>query len=68
MLKQRLRTYPGAHENEEWKLEKDLEKCSAKEKEQMHRLGITPAQLMAEGLDRGQVAHILFGYRYAKGA
>ena len=66
MLKQRLNTYPGAHENEKWKLERNLDKCTNREKEQMQRLGITTSQLMAEGLNRGQVHHILFGYQHAK--
>lgn len=68
MLKLRLRNYPGAHEGEKWKLEKDLKKCTAREKEKMKTLGVTPEQLMAEGLNRGQVAHILYGYRHTKEA
>ena len=34
-LKERLRDYPGAHEGESWKLEKDLTKCTDKEKQMM---------------------------------
>ena len=60
-LKERLRGYPGAHEGEEWKLEKDLTKCTDKEKRMMAHLGVTPEDLMRAGLNRGEVHHILFG-------
>lgn len=60
-LKERLRGYPGAHEGEEWKLEKDLTKCTDKEKQMMAFLGVTPEELMEAGLNRGEVHHILFG-------
>ena len=65
-LAERLRSYPGAHPNEVWKLEKDLNKCTDKEKQQITRLGLTVEDLMLLGLNRGQVAHILFGYRFTK--
>ena len=64
-LAERLRSYPGAHPNEVWKLEKDLNKCTDKKK-QMTRLGSTVEDLILPGLNRGQVAHILFGYRFTK--
>ena len=34
-MKARLKNYPGAHPNEKWKLEKDLNKCTDKEKAMM---------------------------------
>ena len=60
-LKERLRDYPGAHEGESWKLEKDLTKCTDKEKQMMAYLGVSPEELMEAGLNRGEVHHILFG-------
>ena len=60
-LKERLRDYPGAHEGELWKLEKDLTKCTDKEKQMMAYLGVSPEELMEAGLNRGEVHHILFG-------
>lgn len=60
-LKERLRDYPGAHEGETWKLEKDLTKCTDKEKQMMAYLGVAPEELMEAGLNRGEVHHILFG-------
>ena len=60
-LKERLRDYPGAHEDELWKLEKDLTKCTDKEKQMMACLEVTPEELMDAGLNRGEVHHILFG-------
>lgn len=66
-LLKRLETYPGAHENELWKLETDLNKCTDREKNEMQKLGYTVDDFANEGLNRGQVAHILFGYRHAKG-
>lgn len=65
-LKERLRDYPGAHEGESWKLEKDLTKCTDKEKQMMVFLGVTPEELMEAGLNRGEVHHILFGCSYYK--
>ena len=32
-LTKRLATYPGAHPNETWKMDKDLTHCTAREKE-----------------------------------
>ena len=60
----RLDSYPGAHENEAWKLDKDLSHCTKREKEKIAELGLTIQGLMDAGLDRGQVSHILFGYRH----
>ena len=60
-LKERLWDYPGAHEGESWKLEKDLTKCTDKEKQMMAHLGVSPEELMEAGLNRGEVHHILFG-------
>lgn len=62
----RLATYPGAHENETWKLEKDLSKCSDKEKERMAFYGLTYKDFEAAGLNRGEVAHILYGYKHTE--
>ncbi len=64
LVEQRLTSYPGAHPNEKWKLETDLTKCTPRETQEMHRLGTSPEQLMEMGLNRGQVAHVLFGYRH----
>ena len=64
-LKERLENYPGAHLNEKWKLETDLRKCTDREKAEIKKLGLTLEDLMAAGLNRGEVAHILFGYKYA---
>ena len=64
-LTKRLATYPGAHPNETWKMDKDLTHCTAREKEELRKLGITISMCEAFELDRGQVAHILVGYRYA---
>ena len=66
-LLNRLKTYPGAHENEKWKLETDLSKCTQREKEEMQKLGYTIEDFAKHGLNRGQVAHILFGYQHTRG-
>lgn len=63
-LLERLSNYGGAHENETWKFETDLNKCTKREKEEMAKLGVTVDDFMQEGLNRGEVAHILFGYRH----
>ena len=60
-----LANYPGAHPNEKWKLETDLTKCTPRETREMQRLGTSPEQLMEIGLNRGQVAHILWGYKHS---
>ena len=62
-LKKRLATYPGAHPNEKWKEETDLTKCTPREKEKIEEMGLTLDDL--KGFNRGQVAHILFGWRHA---
>ena len=61
-LLKRLDTYPGAHENEIWKSETDLSRCTKREKQEMQRLGFTVEDFQQKGLNRGQVAHVLFGY------
>lgn len=66
-LKERLANYPGPHKNETWKLETDLTKCTMREMRKMQELGVTPGQLMAAGLNRGEVHHILYGYMYSVG-
>ena len=66
LLLGRLKNYPGAHENETWKLDKDLNHCTKREKEKIAECGLTIQELMDAGLNRGQVAHILFGYRHTK--
>ena len=63
-LKKRLENYPGAHPGEKWKTETDLTKCTDKEKAEIKKLGITVEDLIAVGLNRGEVSHMLFGYRY----
>ena len=67
VLKGRLITYkdpknPG--KTEKWKLDKDLNKCTEKEKNYMIKAGVTVADLMEEGFNRGQVAHMLYGYKH----
>lgn len=66
-LKERLLNYPGPHKNEKWKLETDLTKCTVREMRELQRLGVTVGQLMAAGLNRGEVHHILYGYKYSGG-
>lgn len=61
-LKGRLANYPGPHRGEEWKLETDLSKCSPKEKDAIARLGLTLEDLA--GFNRGEVAHMLWGYKW----
>ena len=34
---------------------------------ELQRLGVTVGQLMAAGLNRGEVHHILYGYKYSGG-
>lgn len=63
-LRLRLQNYPGAHANEAWKLEKNLHKCTEREKLEMARYGVTVDQLMREGFNRGEVHHMLFGYKH----
>lgn len=62
--KERLVNYPGPHANEAWKLERDLNKCTKREKAEIKKLGLNIQDLMNAGLNRGEVAHILFGYRF----
>lgn len=62
MLMRRLENYPGAHTGESWKLETDLNKCTNTEKQKMHQMGLSVELLEALGLNRGEVAHILYGY------
>ena len=64
MLKMRLANYPGAHEGEKWKLETDLTKCTPREKAALKKAGVTVREMMDAGFNRGEVAHMLFGYRY----
>ena len=64
ILKSRLSNYRPS--DEPWKKETDLSKCTAIEKREMAKYGVTYGQLMELGLNRGEVAHILFGYRYTK--
>lgn len=40
LIAERLRNYPGPHLGEDWKLEKDLTKCAAKEERAIHALGV----------------------------
>lgn len=63
-LKKRLANYPGAHDGEEWKLDKNLNHCTKKEKEAIAAIGATIEELELVGLTRGEVHHILFGYKY----
>lgn len=64
LIAERLGNYPGAHPGENWKLETDLTKCTAREKQAIHDLGYTVEDFMAVGLNRGETSHILFGYRF----
>lgn len=69
MLRSRLQNYPGPHLNEQWKMETDLTKCTPREKQMMATYELTPEDLMAEGFNRGEIAHIFWGYKYPqKGA
>ena len=63
-LKKRLTNYPGAHAGEGWKLETDLTKCTPREKEAISKLGLSLDDL--KGFNRGEVSHMLFGWRYTK--
>lgn len=63
-LRKRLANYPGAHPGESWKLETDLSKCTNREKEAIRALGLTIDDF--RGFNRGEVAHMLFGWRFAK--
>ncbi len=65
-LRQRLNTYPGSIEK--WKQETDLTKCTNTEKAELAKWGLSVEDLQAEGFDRGQVHHMLFGYLYADGS
>ena len=65
-LKERLKTYPGAHSGENWKLETDLTKCTEREKEELGRYGLVVEDLAALGFNRGEVAHMLFGYKHTR--
>jgi len=60
----RLSTYPSAHPNENWKRETDLTKCTPKEKEALQRYGLTVEDMMDAGFNRGELAHVLFGYKH----
>ena len=64
-LKKRLESYPGPHENEQWKKETDLNRCTRRERREMKRYGLTVGDFMKAGLNRGEVSHILFGYRFS---
>ena len=64
LKKKRLGSYPGARPNEKWKQDTNLNHCTEKEKAGMRREGFTVAEAMAAGLDRGQIHHILYGYRF----
>ena len=63
-LKKRLINYPGAHAGEEWKNDTDLNHCTEREKEEIKKLGLTLADFY--GFTRGEIHHMLFGYKYAK--
>lgn len=65
-LKKRLKNYPGAHAGETWKMDTDLTHCTEREKMEMKRQGVTLEQLQTEGFNRGEVSHMLFGYRHTK--
>ena len=60
-LEARLANYPGAHENEKWKLETDLTKCTPREKDEIEAMGLTLEDLKSH--NRGEVHHMLFGWR-----
>ena len=62
ILQKRLETYPGAHPNENWKRETDLNKCTPREKARMMEYGLTVEDFMKAGHNRGEVAHMLYGY------
>ena len=63
---ERLKTYPGPHPGEDWKYDKDLNHCTEREKKAIKKEGLAIKMLMDFGLNRGQVHHILFGWRFPK--
>lgn len=66
VLRERLKNYPGAHEGETWKLETDLTRCTPREKAMMKKNGVTVEELMAAGFNRGEAAHMFFGYLHTR--
>ena len=64
-LARRLWSYSGPLSSEEWKYDEDLNHCTNREKEEMKKYGLTPTDFMNAGYNRGQVHHILFGYRFS---
>lgn len=65
-LKKRLASYPGPRPGEDWMLDTDLTNCTLREMEEMVAQGVTIRDLREAGLNRGEVHHILFGYKHQK--
>ncbi len=63
----RLKTYPGPHPSEAWKNDQDLSHCTDTEKKKLAEYGITWEDLKPLNLTRGEIHHILFGFRYPNG-
>jgi len=62
-IRKRLENYHGPHlPKEQWKLETDLTKCTDREKAEMKKVGLS----LDCGLNRGEVAHVLFGWRHTE--
>ena len=65
-LAKRLETYSGPHPNETWKLDKNAYHCTEREKQEMAKYGLAPIDFMNAGYNRGEIHHMLFGYRAAQ--
>ena len=63
-METRLPSYTGPHPNEEWKRVTDLSQCTLREQEELAKYGITFEMCEEQGLTRGEVSHILWGYRH----
>lgn len=64
MLRKRLANYPGPRQGELWKLDRDLTHCTEREKEELKTYGLTVSDMMRYGFRRGEVHHVLFGYKF----
>ena len=60
----RLTTYPGPRPGEDWKRVTNLSQCTLREQEELLKYGITLEMCEEQGLTRGEVSHILWGYRH----
>ena len=68
-LLMRLATYrqPAINKSQEWRLSTKLsEECTPREQEEMRKYKVKPKHFERLGLNRGQVHHMLFGYKHEK--